>query len=94
MTRPKGYNRDSARRYRERVNAWLAATKAALGCADCGERDPRVLDFDHVRGVKSFSLGDTRFRCNPRRMLEEIMKCEVRCANCHRRVTRDRSKMK
>jgi L-lysine 2,3-aminomutase len=56
-------------------------------CIDCQETDIRTLDFDHVRGKK---------KCNVSRMvdyhkwetiLQEIAKCEVRCANCHRKKT-------
>lgn len=57
-------------------------------CVDCGEDDPLVLDFDHVRGVKraavtELALGGFGIEA----IKEEIMKCEVRCANCHRRKT-------
>ncbi len=58
-------------------------------CVDCGEEDPVVLDFDHIEGKGKI--------CEVGRMLssgyslkaimEEIAKCEVRCANCHRRKT-------
>lgn len=57
-------------------------------CADCPENDPRVLQFDHVRGVKT--AGVSRMAKNKvswPRILEEIEKCEIRCANCHARKT-------
>jgi hypothetical protein len=50
-------------------------------CVDCGEKDPIVLEFDHVRGTKKTTV--TRMSMNQMRV--EIQKCEVRCANCHRR---------
>lgn len=62
-------------------------------CVDCGEPDPVVLEFDHRPGTKKcFNLADAvrRRRCASS-ILAEIAKCDVRCANCHRRVTRARS---
>lgn len=57
-------------------------------CVDCGERDPVVLDFDHVRGEKRFDLGNRiSAGYSWEGLLNEIEKCEVRCANCHRRKT-------
>ena len=57
-------------------------------CVDCGEDDVIVLEFDHVRGVKSENISDIHSRgWSIKRIQEEIDKCEVRCANCHRRVT-------
>lgn len=53
-------------------------------CVDCGESDIVVLDFDHVRGKKKESV--TRLLDYAWKTIEtEIAKCEVRCANCHRR---------
>jgi hypothetical protein len=58
-------------------------------CIDCGEDDPIVLEFDHVRGEKKFNIADVTRNAVGRRTLEkEIEKCEVRCANCHRRKTK------
>jgi len=57
-------------------------------CIDCGESDPLVLDFDHVRGNKK--TGVCTLVSNAvgwSQILREIRKCDVRCANCHRRKT-------
>jgi hypothetical protein len=63
------------------------------GCVDCGEKDLRVLDFDHVRGTKTFNIGRGKNGSKTiRAIYAEIDKCEVRCANCHRRITYDRRK--
>lgn len=57
-------------------------------CVDCGEPDPVVLDFDHVRGIKKNHVSRMASMGNSWGTLEtEIQKCEVRCANCHRRRT-------
>jgi hypothetical protein len=60
-------------------------------CVDCGEKDPIVLEFDHVRGEKRGDVGNLiRSGRKWETILAEIEKCEVRCANCHRRVTAQR----
>ena len=61
-------------------------------CVDCGESDIRVLDFDHVRGTKVMEVTKLVATTAPiEKIIEEINKCEVRCANCHRKVTADRA---
>lgn len=58
-------------------------------CVDCGEPDPIVLEFDHRPGtIKLLSISDISSRNFSMKYLEdEIAKCDVRCANCHRRIT-------
>jgi hypothetical protein len=57
-------------------------------CIDCGEIDPIVLEFDHIDSeTKEFTLGAIGHGMALKRIKEEIEKCEVRCANCHRRKT-------
>lgn len=88
-------NRDRIRAFHKSRTALGRAVmdgELARGCVDCGEKDFRVLDFDHVRG-KSFTIGSS-----PRKAIAvlyaEIDRCEVRCANCHRRMTYERRKAK
>jgi len=60
-------------------------------CVDCGENDPIVLDFDHVRGKKFKNVSQmVADHASLAAIREEIAKCEVRCSNCHRRVTHKR----
>jgi hypothetical protein len=56
-------------------------------CVDCGETDIVVLEFDH-QGDKAEEVNlMVRAGAPWRRILAEIMKCEVVCANDHRRRT-------
>jgi hypothetical protein len=59
-------------------------------CADCGESDPVVLEFDHLRD-KLFAIGAALANCSWKRILAEIEKCEVVCGNCHKRRTARRA---
>lgn len=63
--------------------------KASHGCADCGEDDPVVLDFDHDDVESKTKAISDMIRCGNswKNILSEIKKCTVRCANCHRRRT-------
>jgi hypothetical protein len=56
-------------------------------CVDCGERDPVVLEFDHV-GDKAASISKLVSDAASMKVVDaEIASCEVVCANCHRRRT-------
>lgn len=55
-------------------------------CVDCEETDIVVLDFDHVIGEKRETVSTmARSPYSIKSIKEEIGKCEIRCANCHRR---------
>ena len=74
-----------------RRNAAIVRKAKAGGCVDCGIKDPRVLDFDHIHGAKLASIAKLAGTAGlPTRLLNEIAKCEVRCANCHRITTAER----
>lgn len=66
--------------------AWLFDYFKSHHCVDCGESDPLVLEFDHLRD-KSFNIATGMRKKNWGAVVAEIAKCEVVCANCHRRRT-------
>ena len=83
---------EKAHRSRDRVRAKnderILAYLLEHPCADCGETDPLVLDFDHREPSMKSDEVSRMVRSRPWRVvLEEIEKCDVRCANCHRRKT-------
>jgi hypothetical protein len=56
-------------------------------CIDCGESDPIVLEFDHKGEIEKTHNISNMSSWSWNKILEEISKCDVRCANCHRRKT-------
>lgn len=79
---------------KKRVSAYIRDFKKNSKCADCGflgSTHPDVLDFDHVREIKNFNISEFRNHTNSfKRIKEEICKCDVVCANCHRIRTASR----
>lgn len=60
--------------------------KQAHPCVKCGEAEPICLDFHHVDGsTKDFALSSGKQR-SWAKILKEIEKCVVLCANCHRKL--------
>lgn len=65
---------------------WLAEHKASLGCKTCGITNHRVLDFHHrLDSTKDFAISEYFYhQFNERRLRDEVKKCDILCANCHR----------
>lgn len=70
---------------------YVGALKLERGCTDCGyAAHPAALDFDHLPGtikVRDIKQGQ---QLGWQALLNEIDKCEVVCANCHRIRTYER----
>ena len=76
------------KKYKEELHRWLINYFLEHPCIDCGESDIRCLEFDHVRGKKSRDVSILlRNICGLSTIQKEIKKCDVRCANCHRKKT-------
>lgn len=73
------------RKRREEYSLFIKWLKD-VPCADCGQRLPDcAMDFDHVRGRKLFDVSHMKYYSYSReKLVAEILKCEVVCANCHR----------
>ncbi len=73
------------KRLRERQRQWLIEYKKKLSCARCGENHPATLQFHHrERDEKKFEIAFyTALGFSKARLLAEIAKCDVVCANCH-----------
>lgn len=61
-------------------------------CVDCGESDIVVLDFDHLRDKTSDISSLLRSGAAWSTIEKEIDKCDVVCANDHRRRTAKRAR--
>lgn len=59
-------------------------------CKDCHEDDPIVLEFDHLSD-KDFTISQRKHQKWNVKMRNEIIKCDVVCANCHRKRTAERN---
>jgi len=77
--------REKNRRFAESRRKWITDYKKTLECVRCGENHPATLTFHHKdRSEKSFEIANAiRFGVSLKRLVAEIEKCEVLCANCH-----------
>jgi hypothetical protein len=91
----KLHYQDNSEKYRDRLNAnrnkrrikfftWLKTKH----CIECGEQDFRVLEFDHRDPAeKSFIISEKIADLSFETLNKEIEKCDILCANCHRKRT-------
>jgi hypothetical protein len=79
----RAYYNKRARTNRAKRMAVLVEFRLKKGCIDCGYNEhPAALQFDHVRGTKRANVSALAAK-SWKAVIEEVRKCEVRCANCH-----------
>ncbi|MBP1985842.1 homing endonuclease associated repeat-containing protein [Halolamina salifodinae] len=84
--RNREWNTERTRRRRKERREWVAKQKSAKRCEQCGESDPDVLDFHHRDSVEKTETVSRLVieEASEERLRQEIAKCDVLCANCHR----------
>ena len=60
----------------------VKSVKFFSSCKDCGTMVD--LSFDHVKGTKLFNLSNIPYRTPIKTVINELLKCEIRCIACHR----------
>ncbi|MBX3290285.1 MAG: hypothetical protein KF855_13170 [Acidobacteria bacterium] len=77
--------REKNRRFSENRRRWLSEFKKTLKCERCGEDHPATLTFHHRDATeKEFEIANAiNLGVGMKRLVAEIEKCEVLCANCH-----------
>ncbi len=69
-----------------KIEEWLKQYKLTLRCETCEENHPACLEFHHINPQeKKFTIGRQERRVSLKSLQDEIAKCRILCANCHRK---------
>lgn len=80
--------REGSKLRKKRLKQFIWDYYLAHPCVNCGESDPVVLEFDHIDGAtKSFGISEAIYSKSFKKVEAEIAKCQILCANCHKRKT-------
>ena len=77
--------RRQVKEHRRRLKEWHNAIKATTPCADCGRTfHPAAMTWDHLPGTDKVTEISHLIRAGKTLQAKnEILKCELVCANCH-----------
>lgn len=76
--------------WRKRNCSKLTDFKKTLSCSVCGESDYRCLDFHHRnQSEKESEVSTMSYYMSFEKVINEASKCDVLCANCHRKLHRE-----
>ena len=88
------YNNKQEYRLRDKKNRKRMALQIReiknVPCKDCGKKyPPYVMDFDHRDKTKKICVisGIAKTGMSWEKILKEVAKCDIVCANCHRMRT-------
>ena len=84
----KRYYMDKAATGRAKLIEWYR-TQKAHPCMDCGHTYPYyVMDFDHRDPqTKKHNVSELVAQGRKKKLEQELAKCDLVCANCHRERT-------
>ena len=83
----KQYYITKSREYKRKTRKWLNEFKEKLSCV-CGENHVSCLDFHHRCNMKKDISISTAVNkgWSQESIKKELKKCDVLCANCHRKL--------
>ena len=82
------------KRRKKEIKSWLWEYKKNLKCSMCSESHPSIIDFHHKEGRKEKGVAQMIVDgYSKNRIKEELNKCEVLCANCHRKLHSQNNKV-
>lgn len=85
---------EDCKRRRRALIEITSEIKSKSGCKLCSESDPCCLDFHHSDPTKKdVTIALLVTRKSKEKMLKEIEKCVIVCANCHRKLHAGRIKL-
>lgn len=90
----KARNQEGVKRYKKELRTWYVSLKQGKPCVECKEIfHHAAMHWDHLPGsTKVANVGRLATLGSKRKILEEIAKCELVCANCHAVRTYQRAK--
>ena len=89
------YNRNRAKcaiffiNWRKKRMSWYQSLKEGKSCKYCGESELVCLDYHHRNPTEKNGLPReiAKKTSDNNKVLREIIKCDLICANCHRKIT-------
>lgn len=80
----KKRNKAHKQRLRRIRTRWLGIYKQKKGCQVCGYNEhPAALQFDHIDPLTKIRDVSNMIELKLKRIMDEVRKCRVLCANCH-----------
>lgn len=80
----------ATKRYKDRNKKFYKEYKKGLKCQICGENHSACLIFHHRNpNEKEFMIANSVTRMSIKCLMKEVAKCDVLCANCHKKLHYD-----
>ena len=81
----KDYYKTKAQRFKRKISKRIKELKENSPCTDCKKFFHfSAMDFDHIRRKKKGEISSLKQSVSIQKLIEEMNKCELVCACCHR----------
>lgn len=74
-----------SKEHKKETIKWFINYKSTLSCSNCGESRYWTLDFHHTNSEeKEYNISILANSSSKKKLIKEMSKCIILCANCHR----------